>query len=151
MFLSFGVSLVAKVMWVGYACAAPSVRIFTVSQWRTLIGKIGAYNEVAQTRTPQLNTSTDFLNKTAPDASNATGNLPKSYLTIVFFNERFEFVSEGSMALRVSQQGNNASSLVLSNINPHCSYSDSDCLGCWISIFFHSGLCTTDFRFLNGL
>jgi RHS repeat-associated protein len=34
----------------------------------------------------------------------------------VFFNERFEFVEDGSTALRVSQSGDNAAPLVLSNI-----------------------------------
>src|SRR5690606_30351271 len=64
----------------------------------------------------QLNANTEFLNKTAPDANNPNGNKPKAYLTVVFFNERFEFVEEGSTALRVAQSGDNAPELVLPNI-----------------------------------
>jgi RHS repeat-associated protein len=63
-----------------------------------------------------LNADALFNSATAPDANNATGNLPKAYLTIVFFNERFEYVSEGSTALRVMQAGDGADPLVLSNI-----------------------------------
>ena len=36
-------------------------------------------------------------------------------------------------------------------LNPHCSYPDSNSRRCWVSIFLSSTLCTTDFRFLNGL
>jgi RHS repeat-associated protein len=64
----------------------------------------------------QLNANTAFNTATAPDASNATGTNPKAYMTIVFFDERFNFVSEGSTALRVNQQGDNAAPLVLANI-----------------------------------
>ncbi|MGN6647749.1 MAG: RHS repeat-associated core domain-containing protein, partial [Cytophaga sp.] len=62
-----------------------------------------------------LNGSLPFANITDPDK--ATGDqIPRAYLNVIFFNERFEFVSEGSTALRVSQPGDNASPLVLSNI-----------------------------------
>lgn len=64
----------------------------------------------------QLNSNVPFNSITAPDANNPSGTMPKAYLTIMFFNERFEYVSEGSTSLRISQQGNNASPLVLSNI-----------------------------------
>ncbi len=37
-------------------------------------------------------------------------------MTIVFFDERFNYVSTGSTSLRVSQQGNGAAPLVLPNI-----------------------------------
>jgi RHS repeat-associated protein len=63
-----------------------------------------------------LNADAFFNSATAPYANNPNGNLPKAYIYVDFFNEKFEFVSEGSMSLRVSQQGNNASPLVLSNI-----------------------------------
>jgi RHS repeat-associated protein len=64
----------------------------------------------------QLNANTAFNTATAPDANNATGTNPKAYMTIVFFDERFNYVAENSMALRVSQQGDNAAPLVLANI-----------------------------------
>jgi hypothetical protein len=44
------------------------------------------------------------------------GDKPKAFLTVVFFDERFNFVSEGSIKQRVVQHGNNAPLLVLSNI-----------------------------------
>lgn len=56
-----------------------------------------------------------FTSITDPN-QNATDNIPRAYLNVIFFNERFEFVSEGSTALRVSQSGDNAAPLVLSNI-----------------------------------
>ena len=40
---------------------------------------------------------------------------------------------------------------IINDINPHCSYPDSNSRRCWVSIFLSSTLCTTDFRFLNGL
>ncbi len=61
----------------------------------------------------QLNADPFFVSKTAPDASNASGTNPKAYMTIVFFDERFNYVAENSMAVRVSQQGDNAPLLVL--------------------------------------
>ena len=64
----------------------------------------------------QLNADAIFKIKTAPDANNAGGTNPKAYLTIVFFDERFNYVAENSMTLRVSQQGDNAAPLVLANI-----------------------------------
>ncbi len=64
----------------------------------------------------QLNADAIFKTKTAPDANNATGTNPKAYMTIVFFDERFNYVSTGSTSLRVSQQGNGAAPLVLPNI-----------------------------------
>jgi len=62
-----------------------------------------------------LNASVPFQSIADPD-KNATDNIPRAYLNIMFFNERFEFVEEGSMALRVSQPGDEAAPLVLSNI-----------------------------------
>ena len=64
----------------------------------------------------ELNADPNFVSKTAPDANNAPGTNPKAYMTIVFFDERFNYVAENSMALRVSQQGDNAAPLVLANI-----------------------------------
>lgn len=64
----------------------------------------------------QLNLDPNFISLTNPDANNPNGTNPKAYMTIMFFDERFNFVSEGSTALRVTQQGDNASPLVLANI-----------------------------------
>ena len=62
-----------------------------------------------------LNASAPFASITDPDK--ATGDqIPRAYLNIVFFNERFEFVEEGSTALRVSQSGDNAAQLVLNGL-----------------------------------
>jgi RHS repeat-associated protein len=58
----------------------------------------------------------NFVSATNPQANNPNGTNPKAYMTIMFFDERFNFVSEGSTALRVSQQGDNAAPLVLANI-----------------------------------
>jgi RHS repeat-associated protein len=59
-----------------------------------------------------LSTSIPFASVTDPN-QNATDNIPRAYLNIVFFDERFNFVSEGSTAIRVSQPGDNAAPLVL--------------------------------------
>jgi len=57
-----------------------------------------------------------FVNITQPDASaTGTGN-PKAYLTVLFFDERFNYVGTGSQYIRVSQAGDGASPLVLANI-----------------------------------
>ncbi|HEY4289739.1 MAG TPA: polymorphic toxin-type HINT domain-containing protein [Puia sp.] len=51
-----------------------------------------------------------------PDAANAAGNNPKAYMTVLFFDERFNFIGEGSTSARVTQSGNGATPLVLPNI-----------------------------------
>ena len=58
--------------------------------------------------TSQLNGNIPFSNITSPDANNSTGTNPKAYLTVLFFDERFNFVEEGSIAKRVSVAGNGA-------------------------------------------
>ena len=63
-----------------------------------------------------LNASTPMASATSPDANNATGTAPKAYLTLLFFDERFNFVEEGSQTLRVSQAGNGADPLTMLNI-----------------------------------
>ena len=63
-----------------------------------------------------LHADAAFVAHTAPDAANPAGNKPKAYLTVLFFNERFEFVGEGSKALRVSQAGDGAPALVIPNV-----------------------------------
>lgn len=67
----------------------------------------------AATMTSQLNGSLPFSAAADPDANNATGDAPKAYLTVLFFDERFNFVSEGSMAYRVQTAGNGAAPLVI--------------------------------------
>lgn len=64
----------------------------------------------------QLNVDPYFINQTNPSASDPAGTNPKAYMTIMFFDERFNFVSEGSTAVRVLTQGDNAAPLVLANI-----------------------------------
>ena len=66
--------------------------------------------------TTALNGNVPFTNLVAPDQTNSTGTNPKAYLSVIFFDERFNVVSEGSTALRVSQSGTGAPALVLTNI-----------------------------------
>ena len=66
--------------------------------------------------TSSLSGSVPFMTAVAPDAANAAGTNPKAYLSIVFFDERFNFVSESSAALRVAQAGNGAPALILTNV-----------------------------------
>jgi len=48
------------------------------------------------------------------DPNQYTGDhIPRAYLNIVFFDERFNFVQEGSTAIRVNQPGDGAQALVL--------------------------------------
>src|SRR5262249_19263722 len=60
--------------------------------------------------TSPLNSSVPFSGAIAPDASNANGSNPKAYLTILFFDERFNLIApepgkEGSSSLRVQTSG----------------------------------------------
>jgi len=66
--------------------------------------------------TTQFNGSIPFASIANPDATNPNGNNPKAYLTVLFFDERFNFISEGSISARVAQAGNGAAPLVLANI-----------------------------------
>jgi RHS repeat-associated protein len=54
-----------------------------------------------------------FASITDPN-QNSTDNLPRAYLSIVFFDERFNFVSENSTVIRVN--GNTNSSLTIPNV-----------------------------------
>jgi RHS repeat-associated protein len=63
-----------------------------------------------------LNSSTPLSTVSSPDANNSLGNAPKAYLTLLFFDERFNFVQESSQTLRVSQAGNGADPLTMLNI-----------------------------------
>ena len=62
----------------------------------------------------QLDASVPFASATSPHAGSTAGNNPKAYLTILFFDERFNFV--GSDYDRVSQAGNGAPPLTLAQI-----------------------------------
>ena len=63
-----------------------------------------------------LNNSGPFSLAVSPDLTNSTGNAPKAYLTVLFFDERFNFISEGSITARVLQAGNGAPTLVIPNV-----------------------------------
>ena len=62
--------------------------------------------------------ATTYMNSSAlsaiaePDLNSTAGNNPKAYLTVLFFDERFNFVGEGSAALRVQTSGSGAAPLV---------------------------------------
>ncbi len=64
--------------------------------------------------TGNLNGSIPFSNATSPDAANPDGDEPKAYLSILFFDERFNYVDGGQ--LRVEQAGSNAPPLELINL-----------------------------------
>ncbi|MGN6353882.1 MAG: DUF6443 domain-containing protein, partial [Parafilimonas sp.] len=61
--------------------------------------------------------NTPFLNATQPDQT-AGSTLPKAYLTVLFFDERFNYIgtTEATPYKRVSQSGDNAGPLVLANL-----------------------------------
>ncbi len=59
-----------------------------------------------------LNGSVPLANVADPNRY-ATDNIPRAYLNILFFDERFNFVPENSTAVRVSQSGDGAAPLVL--------------------------------------
>ena len=44
----------------------------------------------------------DFLGETEPDAQNVNGTKPKAYLTVLFFDERFNYVATGSTYKRTN-------------------------------------------------
>ncbi len=51
-----------------------------------------AHQGAAGNITSLLNGNVPFTSVIAPDASNATGTNPKAYLSVIFFDERFNFV-----------------------------------------------------------
>jgi len=63
--------------------------------------------------TANLNNTAPFANVTDPNL-NTTDNLPRAYLSVVFFDERFNFVGENSTVVRVN--GNTNSSLTIPNV-----------------------------------
>lgn len=76
----------------------------------------GLMKSAASSLTSPLSSSVPFSTLTDPDQSSTSGNNPKAYLSVAFFDERFNFLSEGSASLRVTQSGTGAPSLVLANI-----------------------------------
>ncbi len=79
----------------------------------------GGANSLLKGNTTAINSnltaSVPFKNINEPDYNNATGSMPKAYMTVVFFDERFNVVAENSIAKRVVQAGPNAPNLVVLN------------------------------------
>jgi RHS repeat-associated protein len=73
----------------------------------------GVTKSVASNITTQLGSSVPFGSFVNPDYNDASGNNPKAYLGILYFDERFNLVEEGSLTKRVVQSGNGAAPLVL--------------------------------------
>jgi RHS repeat-associated protein len=79
-------------------------------------GSVAHSSTVANAITGGLGAVAALASAIAPNAT-ATDNIPKAYLTVLFFDERFNFVSEGSTTLRVGgTTGAAGSSLTLPNI-----------------------------------
>jgi RHS repeat-associated protein len=64
----------------------------------------------------QLTGNAPFNSINEPDYTNTTGSTPKAYMTMVFFDERFNVIAENSLAKRVQQSGPNAPILVNPNV-----------------------------------
>jgi len=63
----------------------------------------------------QLSGNASFNTITDPDKATNNETIPKAYLTMVFFDERFNVVAENSISKRVSQPGANAPNLLTPN------------------------------------
>jgi len=61
----------------------------------------------------QLTGSIPFSSLAQPDYNNAGTSLPKAYLSVIFFDERFNVVEEGSLSKRVEQPGADAPDLTI--------------------------------------
>ena len=79
-----------------------------------------AASAVVKGATGAINTSlsatTAFITHINSNTNNTAENKPKAYLKVLFFDERFNFVSEGSAQARVLQPGDGASPIALLNI-----------------------------------
>ena len=64
----------------------------------------------------RLNGNIPLGTATASKATNASRDKPKAYLTVLFFDEGFTFVEEGSISDRVKATGDGATALTLTNI-----------------------------------
>jgi|GEM_PF-928933 len=74
------------------------------------------HGSAATSAVAPLNGSMPFSTLVDPNLNDASGSAPKAYLTVLFFDERFNFIQEGSIAARVQQSGNGAPTLVLPDI-----------------------------------
>lgn len=70
--------------------------------------------------TAQLGGTGGFINTVQPGGSNPPGNVPQAFLTIIFFDERFNFIpsADGGVAQQqvAATVGSNGSSLTLANV-----------------------------------
>lgn len=73
----------------------------------------GVTKSVASNITTQLGSSFPFESFVNPDFNDASGNNPKAYLAVLYFDERFNLIEEGSLTKRVTQAGNGATPLEL--------------------------------------
>jgi RHS repeat-associated protein len=68
----------------------------------------------------QLNGTTNFINAVQPNGSNPSGSTPQAFLTILFFDERFNFIAaaDGGVAQQqvAASVGSNGSTLGLPNV-----------------------------------
>lgn len=78
----------------------------------------GFHNAAAAANaTNNINTSSGSPFVTIADPNKYSGdNIPRAYLTVLFFDERFNYVGENSSYQRVSQSGDGAAPLVLVNV-----------------------------------
>lgn len=93
---------------------------FVLSMLATAITGSPATSGVTKAATGGINNvlgaSSVFTNLMNANTTNNIGNQPKAFLNIVFFDERFNFVEEGSTKIRVATAGNHEMPIVLSNI-----------------------------------
>jgi len=70
--------------------------------------------------TGQLGNTGGFVNAVQPNGANPAGNIPQAFLTVIFFDERFNFIeaADGGVAQEqvAATVGSNGSSLTLANI-----------------------------------
>jgi len=70
--------------------------------------------------TSQLGGTGGFVNAVQPNGANPAGNIPQAFLTVLFFDERFNFIeaADGGVAQQqvAASVGSNGSSLTLANI-----------------------------------
>lgn len=89
-----------------------------------LLNAINSSSQVSSSVKGQMQGGNDILgnldgvinNIAAPNQTETGPTLPKAYLTILFFDERFKFVNENSYSVRVSQAGDGAEPLPLTEI-----------------------------------
>lgn len=99
------------------------VNTVLVSLLQAISGGSGTANLVknnAGNITSQLGGVGGFINAVQPNGSNPAGNIPQAFLTVLFFDERFNFIeaADGGVAQQQVEAsvGSNGSSLTLANI-----------------------------------